>query len=99
MSCFGLVPPFMEEGDFGFSPDQWGEPSWLSNIQATGGPTLTEHVVEVHGLGDAPQCLGTQVLTGEIALHEAIGRVTDGNRIGLRQALDAGGNIRGLAEG
>jgi hypothetical protein len=54
-----LLPPFQEEGDFGFSPNEWGESSGLSHIKATGGTTLTEHVIDAPGLGDAPQGLGS----------------------------------------
>src|SRR4029453_15979463 len=53
MPCLGLLPPFQEQRDFRLPTDQRSESSWLSNIKATGGPTLTEHVVESHGLGDA----------------------------------------------
>ena len=46
MSCLSLLPPFQEEGDFGFSTDQRCESPWLRNIKATGGPTRTEHVAD-----------------------------------------------------
>src|SRR5262245_66678351 len=53
MSCLGLLPPFKEEGDFRFSTHQRRESSGLSHLKTTGGTTLTEHVVDVHGLSDA----------------------------------------------
>ena len=53
----------------------------------------------MHGFGDPTQRLYSQVLALKIALHQAIGRVTDGHRIGLRQALDSGGDIWCLAQG
>src|SRR5215831_8894937 len=99
MSCLRLLPPFQEQRDFRFATDQRCESSWLSNIKATGDPTRTEHVVYAHGLGHTTQGMCSPVLTREIALHQAIRRLTDGHRIGLRQALDSGGNIRGLAQG
>jgi len=67
--CFGLLPAFYQESDFGFATDQGCEASGLSHLKATGGATLTEHVVEAHGLGDATQDVCSQVLTREIALH------------------------------
>jgi hypothetical protein len=67
--CFGLLPTFHQESDFGFATDQGCEASGLSHLKATGGTTLTEHVVEEHGLGDATQDVCSQVLTREIALH------------------------------
>src|SRR5205823_3966518 len=51
--------------------------------------TLTERLINSHGLGDTTQCLCSQVLACKIALDQAIGRFTDSNRIGRSQSLDA----------
>src|SRR5262249_16484219 len=93
MPSFHLCPTLLEERDFRFATDQRREASGLSHLKATGGPTLTKHVVEAHGLGNAPQGVCSQVLTREIALHQAIRRVTDGHRIGRSQPLDSGSDI------
>jgi hypothetical protein len=76
MSCLGVFPPFEEEDDFGFSTNQRRESSGLSHIQATGDTTLTQHVIDVYGLGDATQgrvlpCPGTRNSLGSIerSLH------------------------------
>src|SRR6266446_3368670 len=98
MSCLGLLPPLKEKRDFGFSTDQGREPSGLSHVKATGGTTLAEHLVYVHGLSDATQCLCPQVLTLEIALDQSIRHSTDDNRIRLRQPLDARTNVGNLAK-
>jgi hypothetical protein len=69
MSCLRLLPPFQEQRDFRLSTHQRRESSGLSNIKATGGTTLAEHVVYVYGLGDATQVLCSQVLALKIPLH------------------------------
>src|SRR6266851_2240359 len=93
MPCLRLLPPFQEEGDFGFSPDQWYESSGLSHIKATGGTTLPEHLVQSHGLGDTTQDLCSHVLALKIPLHQAIRHFADGNGIGRSEPLYSGGNI------
>jgi hypothetical protein len=75
------------------STDQRGQSSGLRNIKTTDGTTLTEHVVDVHGLSDATQNLCSQILALKIPLHQTIGRFTDGNGIGLRKSLDSGGDV------
>src|SRR5215813_10091275 len=93
MSSFDLVPAFQEYTDLLFSTHQRGESSWLSNIQATGGTALAEHVVYVHGLADATQRLCSQLLALKIPLHQAMRRVTDGNSIRRSQSFNARSNI------
>src|SRR5712691_6710915 len=99
MASFHLLPTLYQQSVFLLSTDQRCESSWLSHLKATGGTTLPEHVVELSGLGNATQGVCSQVLTREIALHQTIGRITDGNGIGLRQALDSGGDIWCLPQG
>src|SRR5215831_15029604 len=98
MPCLGLLPTFQQERDFGFSTDQRCQSSGYSHIKATDGTTLIEHVIDSHGLGDATQCLCSQVLKLEIALDEAVGVSTDHDRIGLRQPLNARTNVGDLSE-
>src|SRR5215468_9311749 len=98
MSCLGLRPPFQEQRDFRFTPDQRREASWLRHLQATGSPALTEHVIEAPGLGDPPQGVYSQVPALKIPLHQAVRRITNDNGIGRSQPLDSGGNIRGLTQ-
>jgi hypothetical protein len=52
VSSFNLLPPFQEETNFLLATNQGCESSWLCNIKATGGTTLTEHVVDSYGLSD-----------------------------------------------
>src|ERR1043166_763301 len=93
MSCLGLLPPFKEEGNFRFSTYQGCQSSCLSHIKATGGTTFAEHVVDVHGLGNATQYLCSQVLALKISLYQVICRFTDSNRIGRSQSFNARSNI------
>src|SRR5262245_20703195 len=79
MSCLRLLPPFQEQRDFRFSTDQRCESSCLCHIKATGGTTLTEHVIHVDGLSNASECLCSHPLTVKITLDQAIGRFADGN--------------------
>src|SRR5262249_3580396 len=55
--------------------------------------TLTEYLIDVYGLGDATQGLCSHVLTLEIALHQAMCRLTDGNRIRCSQSLYPSSNV------
>jgi hypothetical protein len=90
---FDLCPTFQEKRDFRFPTDQRRESSWMSNIKATCGSTLAEHLVDVHGLSDATQGLGAQVLAREISLHQAIGGFTDRYRVGCCQSFDTRSNV------
>src|SRR5262245_10707003 len=96
MSSFDLIPAFQEYTDLLFSTDQRCESSGLSDIQATGGTTLTEYLIDVYGLGDATQDLCSQVLTLEISLHQAIGGFTHRYRVVCCQSLDARARIWNL---
>jgi hypothetical protein len=98
VSSFDLLPPFQKQRDFRLSTDQRCESSWLSNIQATLSTTFLEDSVHVDGLSYTSECLGSQVLALKIALNEAVGVSTDNDRIGLRQALNAGSFIRHFTE-
>src|SRR5262245_10433182 len=98
MSCLGLLPPFTQECYFRFSTDQRCQSSGLSNIKATGGTALAEHVVYVHGLSDATEGLCSQVLTLEIALDYAVGGSTHCDGIGRRQSLDARTHVWNFTE-
>src|SRR4029453_8777375 len=69
VTIFDLCPTFQKQRDFRLPTDQGCKSSWLSHIKATGGSTLTKHVVYAHGLGAATQGLCSQVLTLEISLH------------------------------
>ena len=40
LTTLGLCPPFQQERDLRFSPDQRGESAWLRNIEAAGGARL-----------------------------------------------------------
>src|SRR2546425_9964455 len=98
MSCLGLLPPFQEQCDFRFSTDQRCESSWLRNIKATCGTTLTQDLVHGDRLSNTSECLFAQVLAGKIALDQVIGRTTDHKSIGRSQPLDSGGDIWCLAQ-
>src|SRR5215831_7216889 len=95
---FDLLPTLYEQSYFLLSTDQWCQSSWLSYIQATGGTTLTEYLIDVYGLSDATQGLCSQVLALKIPLHQTIRRVTDQKRIGRSQSLNSRRHIGCLAQ-
>jgi hypothetical protein len=98
VSSFHLLPPFKEETDFLLTTDQGCESSGLCHIQATGGTTLTKHMIDVYGLDDTTQGLCSQVLALKITLYQAIRRFTDSNRIGSCQSLNSRCHIGCLAQ-
>jgi hypothetical protein len=59
MSCFDLLPPFQEEGDFGFSPDERGESSRHRHIETPSGSAFLEDAVHVDRLSHTSECLGS----------------------------------------
>src|SRR5262245_31816773 len=99
MSCLGLLPPFQEETHFLLSTDERRESSGLRHIQATGGTTLPKHLIDSNGLRDTSERLGSQVLTLEIALDQAIGRFTDSQGVRGCESLNSRCDVGSFSEG
>jgi len=98
VSSFDLLPTLYEQSYFLLSTDQRCESSGHSNIETPSGFTFLEDTVYVDGLSHTSECLGSQVLALKVALNESVGVRADEDRIGLRQALDAGSFIRDFTE-
>ena len=96
LTSFDLLPTFQEERDFGFSTDQRCQSSGLRHIETPSGSTFLEDAVHVDGLSDTSERLCSQVLALEIALNQAVGGITDDDRIGLPPVLECGQQHSGL---
>ena len=57
VSSFDLLPTLYEQPYFLLPTDQRCQSSWLSHIQATGGPTFLEDAVYVEGLSETSEGL------------------------------------------
>src|SRR5262249_28075163 len=99
LSTLSLRPTFLEECDFGFSTDQRCQPSRHRHIETPPGSTCLKDAVHVDGLSHTSERLCSQVLALEIALHQAIRRVTDGHRIRRSQSLYPCSNVRCFPQG
>src|SRR5438093_5276886 len=96
---FHLCPALQQERDFRLPTDQRGQSSGHRYIETPPGSTFVEDLVHVDGLSHTSEGLCSQVLASKIPLHQARGRVTDHNRIGLSQSLQPRCQVRGLAQG
>src|SRR5262249_41477020 len=75
------------------------ESSGLRNVETPSGSAFLEDAVHVGGLSHTSEGLGSQVLTREIALDQAIGRFTRSNRIGGCQSLHSRCDVGCFSEG
>jgi len=94
---FDPVPAVQEEADFLLAPDQGRQAPRTHDVQPTLRPTVTQDAIDLEGCGNTPERLASQVFHCEIALHQAIRSGADRHRIGCRQALDPGRDVRGFA--
>src|SRR5262245_14542915 len=98
MSCLGLFPPFKEQCDFRLSTDQWCQSPGHSHIETPPSATFLEDAVYLDRLSYTSEHLCTQFSAIKVTLDEAVGVSTDHDRIGLRQALNAGSFIRDFTQ-
>jgi hypothetical protein len=59
---------------------------------------LAHDLRDLEGRGHTFERLGPEIMAGEIPLDEPLRRRTDDHSIGRGQSLEAGRNIRGLAQ-
>src|SRR5215510_976627 len=97
LPLFDPVPALQEEADFLLAPDQWCQTTRTHDVQPTLRPTVTQDAIDLEGFSNAPEGLTPQICHREIALHQTGGIGTDHHRIGGRQALDSGRDVRGFA--
>src|SRR5215813_14021670 len=99
LPSFDLPPTLQEYTDLLFSTDQGCESSGLHNIETPPGSTFLEDAVHVDRLSHTSKRLGSQVLTLEIALDQAIRHFTDSQRIGRSQSFNARSNVGHFSQG
>ena len=97
-SC-DLRPALPQQADFGLPPHQRGEAPRAGHVQATLRPALPHHTIHLEGRVHTLERVGAQIVADKIALHQLLRRGADDHGIGGRQPLEAGRNVRRLAQG
>ena len=98
-AVFDLCPALTQQPNFLLPPHQRGPPGAAGSFQATAGHTLIEHAIDRQRLRQAFQERGAERLAGKEPPEELKGRRTDHQGIGRGEALQAGRQVGGLAEG
>ena len=93
-----LRPALQEQPYFLLPAHERGQAGAAGRFQATAGHTLIQHLIDLQRLGDAFQQRGAYGLAGKEAAKELKGRGTDHQGIGRREPLQAGGDVRRLAQ-
>src|SRR5262245_63295325 len=82
---FDPAPAVQEEANFLLAPDQGRQTTCTCDVQPTLRPTMPEDTIDLKGCGNTPERLASQVLHGEIALHQEGGIDADGHCISGRK--------------
>jgi hypothetical protein len=89
-----LRPPVPQEPHFGLAAHQRREAAGRRDVEALLHLGHTHDLMDLEGHGHPFERLGSERAAGEIPLDEPLRRRTDEDRIGCRQPLEAGRNVR-----
>ena len=95
----GALPAVHQQADLLLPPHQACQASRRRHVEPGLRSALVQDPVHHEGLGQAFEVLRPEGLTHKIAVDQVRGGLADHHRIGGRQSLQAGGDVRGLAEG
>jgi hypothetical protein len=93
-----LFPTLEQHGGFGFASDEGSEATDTCRVQAALRAALTGHPVQRERPVHTFEEMRSEVVSDEVPLGEAPGRVADDDGIGVGEPLDARGDVRRLPE-
>ena len=95
----GLGPALQQQRHLRLPAHQGGEPAGGGHVQATLRGAFPHHLGDPHRRVNALERMHPPVLADKVPLHQASGGLTEHHRIRLCQALQAGGQVRRVAQG
>ena len=94
----GLRPALPQQRHIRLPAHQRSKSSNCGHVQATLRGAFPHHLGTRTGVSMPLRVCGPEILADKVPLHQAGGRVTEHHRVGLCQALEAGGQVRRVAQ-
>ena len=98
LALLGLPPAVEQQAELVLAPDQRRQARRLARLETALRAAAAEHPPGPHGCGEALEAVDAEVGVLEQAAEQAPGGRVDDHAARLGQGLEAGGEVRGLAD-